>query len=126
SGIAGYLINGWQVQAIAFAQSGVPVSWGNVLFRGNIKDIPLDDPAPERWFNTEAGFEQSPALQLASNVRTFPSRLAGVRSEGGAGTDLSIIKNTYIGEDITAQVRLELFNAWNQHYFTGAPNTAPT
>ena len=123
--VLGRIIGGWQIQGVSFIQSGVPVSWGNVLFRGDIKDIPVDELRPERMFNT-AGFETAAAQQLALNVRTFSTRLAGVRLSTAPNTDLSLIKNVTIREGITFQFRAEAYNVWNQHAFTGNPNTTPT
>ncbi|MEO7651877.1 MAG: hypothetical protein ABIZ80_15545, partial [Bryobacteraceae bacterium] len=124
--IVNRIIGGWQTQAVIYGQSGTPIDWGNVLFRGNIKDIPVDDPTDARMFNVDAGFEKAPARQLASNLRTFPTRLAGVRVSPNWDTALSLIKNTTIRENLRFQARLEAFNALNQHFFTAAPTTAPT
>src|SRR5207248_5657087 len=33
-GVPRFLIGGWQVQGIAFLESGIPLGWGNVLFLG--------------------------------------------------------------------------------------------
>ncbi|MEO7142300.1 MAG: hypothetical protein ABI165_02230, partial [Bryobacteraceae bacterium] len=76
-------IGGWQVNAIVTYQSGPPLGFGNAIFNGGIKDIPL--PASQRtvdaWFNT-AGFVTSSSKQLLDNVRTFPLYFAGVRGDG--------------------------------------------
>lgn len=124
-GLAGNLASGWQVQGITFLQSGVPLGWGNIIFRGDIKNIPAANQIPERMFNTAAGFETSTSKQLASNLRTFPSRLSGVRSTHEKSTDFSILKNTRIAEKYTFQFRWEAYNAWNQHFYTTA-NTTPS
>ena len=61
-------------------QSGAPLSFGNAIYNGNLHDIPLSSSqrSVNRWFNT-AGFVTASAQQLASNIRTFPKALAGVR-----------------------------------------------
>ncbi|MBI3680296.1 MAG: TonB-dependent receptor, partial [Acidobacteria bacterium] len=112
-------LGGWQVQALSFGQSGTPIDFGNVLFRGDIKQLPVPDKTPDRMFNVDAGFERTAARQLASNVRRFPSRLASVTTDRAWNTDFSILKNTIIREGVTAQFRAEAYNVFNQHFFQG-------
>ncbi len=114
-------LGGWQLQALSYGQSGTPVDFGNVLFRGDIKQlaIPNSEKTPERMFNADAGFEKAPARQLASNVRRFPSRLATVTTDRAWNTDFSILKNTVVREGVTAQFRAEAYNVFNQHFFQG-------
>ena len=126
SPVVDILIGGWQFGAIYSYQSGTPLTWGNILFTGNVDDIDL--PAGERtrlrWFNTDAGFNKVSNQQLVSNVRTFPLRLDNVRRQEINNVDLSVIKNTAIGRT-TLQFRLEALNAFN-HPFFPAPNVTPT
>ncbi|MDW8130628.1 MAG: TonB-dependent receptor [Bryobacterales bacterium] len=121
------LLGGWQIQGIYTAQGGAPLSWGNVLFIGNIKDItlPKNQRTPEMWFNINAGFERNSARQLSYNYRTFPSRLNDVRSDGFNIWDLSVLKNTRLREGMNLQIRGEFLNAFNHPMF-GAPTTSPT
>jgi hypothetical protein len=114
-----HVVGGWQVQTISYVQSGTPISFGNVLFRGDIKDIPVDNPTRERLFNT-AGFERASAAQLASNVRTFPGRLGAVRSPRGAVTDFSLTKKFSLAERYRFEARAEAYNVFNQHFFPGS------
>jgi hypothetical protein len=120
------LIGGWQVGVIYAYQSGTPLTWGNVLFTGDVDDIdlPSSERSLARWFNTDAGFNRVNAQQLASNVRTFPLRLDNVRRQEINNVDLSIIKNTAIGRT-TLQFRAEALNAFNHPYFP-LPNVTPT
>jgi hypothetical protein len=78
-----HVIGGWQLNGVVTKQSGPPLAFGDVIFRGNIKDIPLpkSERSVDRWFNT-SGFERRPTQQLEYNVRTFPRYLAGVRADG--------------------------------------------
>ncbi len=78
-----------------------------------------------QWFNTDAGFERDPARQLASNIRTFPTRFTGLRGPGLNMWDLSALKNFRLYENVTLQFRAELLNALNHSHFT-APNTSVT
>jgi hypothetical protein len=120
------LIGGWQVQGIYTGQSGAALGFGNSIFLGDLKNIPLprDQRRPERWFNIDAGFNRNNAQQLGSNLRTFPSRFSGVRADGPNNWDLSAIKNTRIKEGVSLQFRAEAINALNHPQFT-APNTSP-
>ncbi|MBI3211055.1 MAG: TonB-dependent receptor [Candidatus Solibacter usitatus] len=122
-----HLVGGWQVQATHQAQSGPPIGFGNILFRGNLADLvlPVSDRWVTRWFNTNAGFEKDTAKQLASNVRTFPSRLTGLRAKGLNNWNISASKNFRITEGVRFQFRSEWLNATN-HTHMPAPNNAPT
>jgi len=121
------VLGGWSVQGIYQGQSGPPIGFGNILFYGNIHDIvlPRDQRTVERWFNTDAGFEKNPARQLASNIRTFPLRLTGLRADGYNNLDLSLFKNFKIRERFNFQLRAEAQDSLN-HAMFAAPNTAPT
>jgi Carboxypeptidase regulatory-like domain/TonB dependent receptor len=116
------LIGGWQIGAIYAYQTGVPLTWGNVLFTGNLDDIGLSrgERTLERWFNTDAGFNRVANQQLASNVRTFPLRLDNVRTHEINNIDLSLIKNTMIGRT-NLQFRAEALNAFNHVLFLPLP-----
>jgi hypothetical protein len=122
-----YLASGWQFSGIYEFQSGQPLGFGNAIFIGNIQDVrlPVSEREWFRWFNTEAGFERNGARQLGANVRTLPSRFSGLRTDYINNFDLSIIKNTRIGEALNAQLRCEFINALNRTQF-GGPNTSPT
>lgn len=121
------LIGGWQLQGWFEGQTGDTLGFGNAIFNGDLKNIPLpvSQRRAERWFNTEAGFERDNMKQLASNIRTFPSRFSGVRADGINNFDLSLFKNFRIKERWKAQFRMETFNALN-HVQLDAPNTTPT
>jgi hypothetical protein len=123
-GVLGRIVGGWQIQTIFQLQTGFPLDWGNVLFRGNLKDIEISDPTPDRWFNTAAGFERSAPLQLQSNLRTFPSRLSGVRNDTNYFFDFSVSKKTMIREGMHLMFYAEAFNVLNHPIFAAA-NTTP-
>jgi hypothetical protein len=121
------LFGGWQIQGIGAVQSGSPLDFGNIIFNGDFDAIKLSgsERTVDRWFNVDAGFERSSSKQLASNIRTFPLRLGGVRSDIQNNWDLSLIKNAKLWEGVRLQFRAEGLNALNhaQHL---APNTTPT
>jgi hypothetical protein len=125
--VASKLIGGWQVQGIYTAQSGAALGFGNSIFIGDLKNIPLpkDQRNAAQWFNINAGFERDSTKQLGSNIRTMPSRYSGVRADGPNNWDLSVLKNTSLTEGITLQFRAEAINAMNHPQLT-APNTNVT
>lgn len=127
SGFVERVVGGWQLQGFYTAQSGAPLGFGNALFIGDIHDItlPVSERTPERWFNTNAGFEKIPARQLQHNYRLLPTRFNNVRADGIRNWDLSVLKNTLIREGMNAQFRAEFLNAMN-HVNFAAPNTSPT
>jgi len=118
---------GWSVQGIYQGASGLPLGFGNALFIGNIKDIPLpkSQRTVDRWFNVDAGFERNSARQLANNIRTFPLRFSGVRSDGFNILNLSAGKSFRVTERVNLQFRAEAVDALNHPLFA-APNTTPT
>ncbi|HUQ90521.1 MAG TPA: TonB-dependent receptor [Bryobacteraceae bacterium] len=125
SGIAGRMITGWQVQGVYIGQSGQALGFGNAIFQGNLRDIPLPkgQRTVDRWFNT-AGFDRNSARQLSLNLRTLNSRFGGVRGDGINTFNLSVIKNTAITEKLRIQFRGEAINAMNHVMFVN-PNTNP-
>jgi len=121
------VVGEWSVQAIYQGQSGPAIGFGNIILNGNLSSIvlPRSDRRVERWFNTDAGFEKSSARQLSSNIRTFPSRLTGLRADGYNNWDLSLLKNFRIAERLKFQLRAEAQDALN-HAMFASPNTSPT
>ncbi len=125
-GATNLLLGGWQLQGWFEGQSGQALGFGNAIFSGNLQDIPLpvSQRRAERWFNSDAGFERDNRRQLASNIRTFPSRFSGVRSDGINNFDLSLFKNFRVTERLKAQFRMETYNTLNHVQFD-QPNTSP-
>jgi hypothetical protein len=126
-GAVQFLAGGWQLNGIVLRQAGAPLGFGNVIFNGDIKSIPLpkDQRSVSQWFNVNAGFNRVASQQLDQNLRTFPLLFSGIRSDGRASWDFSAIKNFAIRESVGLQFRAEVYNAWNHANFSG-PNTSPT
>jgi hypothetical protein len=70
-------------------------------------------------------FNRNSAVQLANNLRTFPSQFTTLRADGVNNLDLSAIKNIPIKENLRLQFRGEFFNALNHPEFNPA-NLTPT
>jgi hypothetical protein len=126
SGPACFFLSGWQLNAVVIRQAGPALGFGNAIFTGNLADIalPKGERDVDRWFNTDAGFNRNSQQQLASNIRTFPLYLSGVRGDGQSSWDFSLLKNFSITERFIAQFRAEVYNAWNHTNFN-SPNTSP-
>jgi hypothetical protein len=125
-GVVEHVIGGWQMQAVWQSQSGAPLSWGNIIYSGSFTDIALSSGqrSVDKWFNT-AGFERASNKQLGSNIRTFPSRISGVRADGIQVCDVSLFKTFRVLERIKLQLRGEAEGVTNHPNFA-APNTTPT
>ncbi|MCX6637640.1 MAG: hypothetical protein NT090_21510 [Acidobacteria bacterium] len=119
-------LGGWQLQGWFEGQTGDVLGFGNAIFNGDLHDIelPVSQRRAERWFNVDAGFNRNSAQQLANNIQTLSSRFNGVRADGINNFDLSLFKNVRIKEKLTAQFRIENFNALNHVQFAG-PNVNP-
>jgi len=115
-----WLVDGWNVNAIAQARSGLPVNvtvsggvFGGFSFRPNV--VPGVDPyapstaqcqgfsRPNCQFNKDA-FVNAGADQFGNAGRNI------LRGPGFAQLDLSIGKLTRITESTSLQLRLEIFN----------------
>jgi hypothetical protein len=116
-------LGGWQVQALIQKQTGAPLNFGNVIYRGTYDRLEIAEPTVQRWFNTD-GFERRAAAQLAQNMRTFPLRLSNVRADGIRTLDISVQKNFQIFENVKVQLRGDAEGATNTPNFS-PPNTAP-
>jgi hypothetical protein len=121
------ILGGWSVQAIYLKQSGSPLTFGNIIFNGDIHSIGLDSSqrSLSQWFNTSAGFNRNSKQQLAQNIRTFPLALSSVRTDGVNNWDMGLFKSFQITERASFQLRLEGSDALNHPQFA-APNTSPT
>lgn len=115
-----YVIGGWQLNGVIAKQSGPPLMWGDVILRGNVKDIPLpsDQRSVDRWFNTSV-FERDSSKQLDQNfqIRTFPHFLPRVRAAGQSKWDFSLIKHFPLTERVNLQFRAESYDALNHPNF---------
>ena len=119
-----FVAGGWQISSVVVRQGGAPLSFGNVIFNGDLHNIalPKSERTVDRWLNPEAGFNRIPNQQLSSNLRGFPLRLSGVRGDGRATWDFSAIKNFPIREQVSVQFRADVYNSLNHANFND-PNT---
>ena len=125
---ADLFLGGWQIGAIWLLNSGAPLNFGNIIFIGDLHNIPLSGSARtvDHWINTDAGFFKNSAQQLAYNVRRFPLRFNGIREGTYNSWDMSLLKNTRIREHHQAQFRAEFINMFNHQTAFGQVDTDPT
>jgi hypothetical protein len=123
--VLNHIVGGWQVQAIFQLQSGPPLNFGNLIYRGTWQDLEAvpGGRSLQQWFNT-APFERNAQRQLAQNIRSLSSRTGAVRAHGINLWDLSAHKNFRIYEKVTVQLRGEAEGAMNTPNFS-PPNMAP-
>jgi len=130
TGIAGTIMNGWELSAIYTYQSGGPLAFSsasNTTFAqgGGQRPNLIGDPkladgerTLTRWFNTTAFAAPAPYA-----FGSAPRSLGGVRSDGISGVDFSVVKNTKLYESLRLQFRAEFFNLTNTVRFA-PPNTS--
>jgi hypothetical protein len=138
-------IGGWSVNAIGQFQSGRPISFHdrNIYFNGDLRALKTDYSGDTNrpvfdisgFYFHDAAVQTNgvddPAKQLkderkdlVSNIRTFPSRIPGLRGQGLNLWDISVVKQVRIGGRIHAQFHAEFLNAFNRAVFNN-PNTDP-
>jgi hypothetical protein len=124
---ADLLIGGWQVNGITTFQSGLPLAItlpSNSIGFGagqrpnnNGQSAKLDNPTPERWFDTSVF--SLPAPFTFGNTGPFSPDLRG---QGVNNWTTSFFKNTFITESVNVQFRAEFFNFFN-HPLWASPGT---
>ena len=127
NGLTDRIVGGWQYNAVYTYQSGQALGFGNAIFNGSLKDIPLSsgDRSVDRWFNTGAGFVTNSSQQLSYNLVRISSRFSGIRGDGINQWNMSMLKNIKITEQKMFQFRCEAINALNHAQFTN-PDTNPS
>jgi hypothetical protein len=133
SGIADWLIGGWQVNGITTYQSGLPlaITASNTagLFNprtsanNNGRSGKLSGRAQDRlikWFDTSV-FTQPASFTFG----TASARIHDLRAHGTRNFDLSLFKEFQATEKLKVQFRVEALNAFNRVQFSG-PNTSVT
>jgi hypothetical protein len=135
-GITEMVFGGWQVQGIWQAQSGRPLELGNLYFNGDPSTLRtnIDGSTVDAVFDTSGFYftdalvrtngiidpakqRTDPRIRLLFNLRTFPSRLSGLRSQPLNLWDISLIKNFHFSEATRLQLRGEFLNAFNHPQF---------
>lgn len=120
------LVEGWQLAAIVQSQSGGPVNivTTNVTVNGvaNTLRPDVNGPVeiigrPDQWFDTSAFVAVPQFGSLGRNVVIGPAF---------HNTDISIIKNLTLGEQMRIQLRTEIFDVFNHANFGQPGNVVGT
>ena len=142
-GVLNGLIGGWSVNLIGQFQSGRPVGFGNVYFDGDLNALKTDysgdvaDPMFDvsGFYFHDAAVQTNgvddpvkqrndPRINLVQNIRYFPSRVDGIRSQFLKLMDLSIVKQVALNGSARLQFNVEFLNAFNIVQYDN-PNTDP-
>jgi hypothetical protein len=121
------ILGGWQVNTITTLQKGQPIPLSQItndtgLFnatqRPNYSGGPVrytkgsESARIQHWFDASS-FLIAPPFTFGN----APRNLTQVREPGIANADVSLFKNFHVAERLTAQFRLEAFNALNKTQF---------
>lgn len=125
TGIAGKLVEGWQVNTIWQWQTGLPV---NIVQSGNRTgtfggaeranrtcdgNLPGSERTRERWFDTSC-FSIAPLGVFGNSPR------GAIRYDGLNSLDFSVIKKTFLAESRYVEFRAEAFNLPNRTKFSSS------
>ena len=120
TGAAKTLLAGWQVNGVAFWQSGLPFNVTNSTARSNtgagndrpnlVGDPNLDNPTVEQWFNIAAF-----APQAINTVGNAPRNV--LHGPPQRRLDLSVFKDFALNATTRLQVRIEGYNVTNTPSF---------
>ena len=113
-GFTARVVEGFQVNVLYQAQSGIPLTISGETLGRSAK---LDESSVSRWFDTSA-FR---IRQTLEQVKT--STLPDVRSAGKNNFDLSLFKNIQLTERLKLQFRAEAFNALNRPEWSSPDGT---
>jgi hypothetical protein len=130
-GVLGKVVGGWQINGNTTFQSGFPMQVnggnGNGSFAGTGRpnwtgqNPTLSGPVTDRllkYFDTSV-FSFNAPFTYGNAPRMMPN----LRCAGIDNWDMSLFKNTQIGERVKVQFRAESFNTFNRVQF-GVPNTS--
>lgn len=118
-----YLAGGWQVNGIFQAQTGTPFT----VTQGTVLDIRYMTSRPDMTCDPNNGPKTVAQYFDTSCFRTLSLAETGdrpgnagrntVRGPGFNRTDLSLFKNIPVTKEQRLQLRVEMFNIWNQERF---------
>jgi hypothetical protein len=128
NGWMGHALGGWELGVVGSFYSGGPLgvtsSVNGTFSQGggqrpdwNGHNPAVPNPSPYQWLNS-AVFTNAAAYHFGTTPRTFN----GARSDYTRVVDLSLHKNTRIGDRLAVQLRADAFNLANTPVFA-PPNT---
>ncbi len=131
SGVASKVLGGWQWNGITIFQSGRPIlitgpddtglfnfSYTNGRADRLKSGVLSSGQTLDRWFDTTS-FVRAKPFTIPTDSLTQPD----LRGPGRKSLDMSIFKNTNIGERYKVQFRAEFFNLTNSPFFEARNQT---
>lgn len=128
TGVAGKLVEGWQVNGILNYQSGEPIMLGvaNTLPIFNGKNMP-DVVSGANPLISNSNFDPAKHLFLDINAFRTPApftfgnapAVSNIRVFRNLNENIGVMKRTYIRERANLEFRFEMFNAFNRVRFGG-------
>jgi len=130
-GVGQAVLGGWSLSGTYQYQTGFPLTWNtNIYYDPGRNPLDLKSNIGEKVACGVAGLDcpgwdtsgfyipdgtgrTDPRIQLANNVRYFPSTLPGVRTHDLHLLDLGLYKTFSLPRDMELQVRVEAINALN-------------
>jgi hypothetical protein len=126
-GLVGGFLGGWQLNAVANWQTGVPFGVTNSTALANTggtdrpnlvgnPELPKSERTPQRWFNT-AAFQAQPANTVGNAPPTV------LHGPSQRRLDLALFKELKLHTSTTLQLRYEVYNVTNTPSFQNPVST---
>jgi hypothetical protein len=127
TGWVGGFVGGWQLNAVANWQTGVPFGVTNSTALANTgaadrpnlvgdPELPKSERTPQRWFNT-AAFQAQPAFTVGNSPPTV------LHGPSQRRLDLALFKDLRLRASATLQLRYEVYNVTNTPSFQNPVST---
>jgi hypothetical protein len=134
SGVLKGVLNGWRVAPIIKLRSGLPFSITNGNVDANLDgqtndrakevgDPAIDNPTPDRWFNTAAFVQNVAVTGVATDGNSARNLLDG---PGFKVVDLAISRDFKLPRSATLTFRAEATNAFNIINYGQPGNSVPS
>jgi hypothetical protein len=135
-GAANAILGGWQMSTIFRYSSALPL-----YFRSSYCNVPgefragcIPSALGDVWAQDKGSFDPNAGPLFRAAAFESPDafnfyygngpRISDIRGFSYKNQDLSLIKNTKLWKDMNLQLRVEAFNIWNWHNFSGAQQYA--
>jgi hypothetical protein len=136
SGAGATILGGWQLSTLFRYSTAIPFffrsSFCNVPSQFRVGCIPALKAGADPFLQDKGSFDPAKGPMLDKNafepISAFNfyygtgDRVSSIRGFNYKNQDLSLIKNTRLGNRINLQLRLEAFNIWNWHIFQAQGN----
>ncbi len=109
------VVGGWKITGLATFMSGSFLRFGNLIVNG---DPIIDNPTPQKWFNTAAFSPLPPNTYV---IRKNPWQYEGLTGPSYFMLDGILAKNFKFGEKLNTEFKVKAYNALNR-LTRGDPN----